>query len=325
MGWHEDAVDLARTGLNSGEITRELLLAGYFEGESFERCYERVRKYVRKHRGTTDYFGQNYIPEIHKENCIKENRIKFGLIGDTHLSNKWTQLTHLNTFYDICKEQGINVVYHCGDIDDGDQMRAGHQYELYNNGVDEHLADIINNYPKREGIVTKFITGNHDASIHKRCGLDIGKTIALARPDMIYLGKDYARVSLTPECDIELRHPWDGSSYAISQKSQKLIDNMDKDKPAILAIGHYHKADYCFYRGVHAFQVGCFEDRTPFEIGKNIQVSMGGWIVTVFFNKTGSIERILPEFIPFSEGIQNDYLNFVKLDKSNKMCYNTAR
>lgn len=310
--WKELSLELANEGLNSGEVSRFLLNCGYFSGDDYNTVYERVRKYVRRHRGKQNITTQNYTTETIRPAWDGITTIKFGLIGDTHISNKWTQLTFLHEYYDICERENVPIVYHCGDIDDGDQMRAGHQYELYNNGVDEHLADIIENYPYRDGIVTKFITGNHDASIYKRCGLDIGGVIAANRPDMWYLGRDYARVQLTPECDLELRHPWDGSSYAISQKSQKLIDNMDDNKPAIIAVGHYHKSEYCFYRGVHAFQVGCFQGRTPFEIGKNIQVSIGGWIVSVTVDEFGNVQRIVPEFISFNKDIQNDYLNFSK-------------
>ena len=86
----------------------------------------------------------------HKWNGDKNNC--FGLMGDTQINSKYTQLTHLHKFYDICKAEGIDTVYHTGDIDEGEQMRPGHQYECYEQGADDHVKEIIRVYPKREGI-----------------------------------------------------------------------------------------------------------------------------------------------------------------------------
>lgn len=235
--------------------------------------------------------------------------IRFALISDTHINSKYTQLTYLHEFYDLCKRKGISTVYHCGDIDEGEQMRVGHQYECYNQGADDHVAEIVRVYPQRDGIKTYFITGNHDASIIKRCGYDIGYAIAAKRKDMIYLGSNEALIRLTPNCTLELRHPWDGTAYSISYKVQKMIDAMNGGtKPNILAIGHYHKAEYLFYRNVHAFQTGCFQSDTPFTRGKGISVHTGGWIINVTVEKnTGYIRSVNPTFIPFYCGKKEDY------------------
>jgi len=139
--------------------------------------------------------------------------IRFGLMGDTQINSKYTQLTHLHKFYDICKAEGIDTVYHTGDIDEGEQMRPGHQYECYEQGADDHVKEIVRVYPKREGITTYFITGNHDASIIRRCGYDIGYPIAAQRDDMKYLGQLSAVIDLTPNCTLELRHPIDGTCF----------------------------------------------------------------------------------------------------------------
>jgi hypothetical protein len=188
-----------------------------------------------------------------------EKIIRFALMGDTQINSKYTQITHLHKFYDICQSEGIDTVYHTGDIDEGEQMRVGHQYECYEQGADDHVREIVRIYPKREGITTYFITGNHDASIIKRCGYDIGYPIANQRTDMKYLGQSGAVINLTPNCTLELRHPIDGTAYAVSYKMQKLIESMSGgEKPNILAVGHYHKMEYIFYRNVHCFQTGCF-------------------------------------------------------------------
>ena len=252
----------------------------------------------------------NVEPTKHKRKWDGATEIKIAVIGDTHLGSKYTQFKHLNDFYDVCKSEGVKDIYHVGDLTDGLKMRPGQEYELYVTSADDMIDDVIEKYPSRKGIVTHFITGNHDASIYKHVGYDIGKTISERREDMDYLGRDCAVINLTSKCTLELRHPWDGTAYSLSYKPQKMIEAMESDsKPNILAIGHYHKAEYLFYRNVHAFQTGCFQGQTPFTRGKGISVHLGGWIITVRVMKDGSIKSIIPQFIPYYKSITNDYKN----------------
>ena len=254
---------------------------------------------------------QNLEPNVVDTNWDGTNIIRFGLIGDTQFGSKYTQITYLHRFYKLCSEMEISNIYHTGDITDGLKMRPGHEYELYAISADEMRDDVIMNYPQISGITTHFITGNHDASLYKHVGYDIGQAIANERDDMEYLGRDCAVVYLTPNCTLELRHPWDGTAYAISYKPQKMIEAMESDsKPNILAIGHYHKAEYIFYRNVHCFQTGCFQGQTPFTRGKGISVHLGGWIITIKVDKNGHIKAISPMFIPFYTSIKDDYKNF---------------
>ena len=194
-----------------------------------------------------------------------------------------------------------------------EQMRPGHAYENYRQGADDHISEIIKNYPYREGITTHFITGNHDASFRKSCGLDIGKQIATKRPDMNYLGRDVANINITNKITMQLRHPWSGSAYALSYRPQKIVESMEAaclDKPDILCIGHYHKIEYLFYHGVHVFQTGCFQSATPFTTGKGISVSMGGWIVTVETDSEGNLKAITPKAVVYNKAIKEDYKNW---------------
>lgn len=273
--------------------------------------------------------GENIKEQSNVENKIVENKdvfkdsemkinaqpkttIRFGIISDTHICSKYTQLTYLHKFYDICKDIGITDIYHAGDIDDGEQMRPGHAYDNYKQGADEHIEEIIKNYPYREGITTHFITGNHDSSFRKSCGLDIGYQIQAKRKDMHYLCRDIATIDITDKVKMMLRHPWDGTTYALSYKPQKMIESMSnlKNKPQILCIGHYHKMEYMYYLGVHCLQTGCFQGATPFTIGKGIRTSIGGWIVEITLSDNGDIESFTPKAITFDSDILNDYKNF---------------
>lgn len=151
----------------------------------------------------------------------------------------------------------------------------------------------------------------HDASILKRAGHDIGRSIAEKRKDMVYLGADNALVMLTPNCSMLLTHPWAGSAYSISYRPQKMIEAMSGgEKPNILVIGHFHKAEYLFYRNIHSFQAGTFQAQTPFMRGKSLAAMLGGWIVEVEVNLDGTISKIKQEYIPYYQAIKDDWKNW---------------
>lgn len=312
--WHQLALECSAAGLNARQVADKI------EAEfGLTNMYSTVRSYIyrykKKNANNINKIKrtviQNQEPERHNSKWDGCQVLRFAIMGDTQFGSKYAQITYLNDFYDLCAREGITDIYHTGDLTDGLKMRAGHEYELYTISADEMRDDVIKNYPRRDGITTHFITGNHDASIYKHIGYDIGLAIANQRPDMKYLGRDCAVVNLTPNCTLELRHPWDGTAYAISYKPQKMVEAMESDsKPNILAIGHYHKCEYIFYRNVHVLQSGCFQSQTPFTRGKGISVHMGGWIVTVHVDENGYIQRFMPEFIPFYKCTKDDYKNY---------------
>ena len=317
--WQKKALALYEAGHTKAEISRQL--QEEMGAPTVEHARDRVRKFLKKHpqpavqpvpvpvtKGQKHEALENLTPKRHVMDWDGGRVIRFGLMGDTQINSKYTQLTHLHRFYDICASLGIDTVFHTGDLDEGEQMRPGHQYECYEQGADDHIAEIVRVYPRREGIKTYFITGNHDSSLYKRAGMDLGRAIADKRDDMIYLGRDCAVVKLTDKCTLELRHPWDGTAYALSYKPQKIIEAMEADsKPSILAIGHYHKVEYLFYRNVHCFQTGCFQSQTPFTRGKGISVHMGGWIVEILVGEGGAIKEIMPTLIPFYAAKEEDW------------------
>lgn len=297
-----------RFGTTEDEV-KALVYKAYY-GEEYVTMDGKAKKFFETH--IDPMVGCTYRPRTVKYDFRgEETVIRFGLISDTHINSNYTQLTHLHDFYNLCKAEGITEVYHAGDIDEGDQMRMGHQYECYRQGVDQHIDEIVKNYPRIDGIKTYFITGNHDYSIYKRSGIDIGKIIADRRDDMIYLGRDIARVELSKNCSMELRHPYDGGNSSISCKAQKIVDNYVNNKPSILAIGNYHKIDQLYYKGVHVIQTACFQGNTSFTIGKNIMNQCGGWIITVVLDKNGNIKRFIPELIPYDEDIIDDWKNWI--------------
>lgn len=257
---------------------------------------------------------QKTIPfqdNIHEEPWNGEKLIRFGLCGDNQSGSRYTQHTHLHSLYDVFQREGIETVYHSGDMFEGIKMRPGHEYEIHCYGVDDNVEFAARSYPKRKGIKTKFISGNHCHSFIKSSGCDIGALLAAQRDDLEYLGMSSALVNLTPNCKLELVHPLDGTAYAISYKIQKMIDSYHGgEKPNILAVGHYHKAEYLFYRNIYAYQTGTTQAQTPWMKGKQLAAHVGGWIVEVYVDGDGTITRSKGEFIPFYTMIKDDWKNW---------------
>lgn len=274
-----------------------------------------IRTHIRRHpkyKDKNDTYLEYVEPLVVKNKWTGDKIIRFGLMGDTQINSKYTQITHLHKFYDICQQEGIDTVYYTGDMDEGEEMRLGHKYETYTQGVDDHIDEIVKVYPIRKGITTHFITGNHDHSIYKRVGFDIGPVIQSRRPDMNYLGRDEATIMLTPNCSLGLRHPGDGTAYALSYKIQKMVDSLSGgEKPHIMAVGHYHKSEVLpLYRNVQCIQTGCFQAQTPFMRSKGLAAHMGGFLIEVNVDTEGTITRFKSEFIPFYKAIREDYKNW---------------
>lgn len=314
--WQQRALELTRAGMRPYEVRNRLESEGY---GSF--TYDKVQCYIKRHKNDSPEVTpasqrvvlENREPTHHSTKWDGTETIRFGLVSDTHLGSKYDQLTYLHEFYDLCEQEGITDIYHAGDVTDGLKMRTGHEFEVYTVAADEMVDNVIKNYPCRKNITTYFITGNHDASIYKHVGYDVGHAIARGRPDMVYLGRDCAVINLTPECTLELRHPWDGGAYSLSYRIQKMIEAMEADsKPNILVVGHYHKSLYMFYRNIHALYPGCFQSQTPFTRGKCISTQMGGYIVEVKVDKDGTIQAFKSQFVPFYKPAKDDYKKWKK-------------
>jgi hypothetical protein len=251
----------------------------------------------------------NMEHNIVEKNWLGDKVIRFGIASDAHMNSKYQQLTHLNHFYDICEAEGITTVYNPGDLAEGEYIsRRGHAYEIFNHSADDQVQYIIDNYPKRDGITTEFITGNHDHTFLKNAGYDIGKRIDMERDDMKYLGMNNASIMLTPNCRMDLSHPLDGSSYALSYSLQKSIEAMPVDDlPQIYIVGHHHKAIYLNTRGIHALEAGTFQAQSSWMKGKRLAAHVGGWIITVHVNDLGQVTRFIPEWVAFNKMVKDDF------------------
>lgn len=238
---------------------------------------------------------------------LKGEIFRFGVTGDNHLASRYQRLDVLNALFDTWDSQGIQTVYQLGNMIDGEARF--NKSDLLAYGMDGQARYFAKHWPKCPGITTHFVTGDdHEGWYVQREGVDIGRYIEnvareAGRKDLIYLGHmehDIAFQGRKQKSIMRLIHAGGGSAYATSYTAQKIVESYQGgEKPAVLLIGHYHKAEYGYPREVHCLQVGCTCDQTPFLRKKKIQVHVGGWTVEMMINPDGLITRFKSEWHPF--------------------------
>jgi hypothetical protein len=226
----------------------------------------------------------------------------FGAIADTHLCSVKERLDALYAFYRLCQSRGVKDIYHAGDLIAGQGVYSGQEYELKIFGADNQVNYFVANYPKLPGIITRFITGNHDMSYMKLAGLDVGVSIAEKRSDMQYLGMLSGEVEINNVKMIQLLHPDGGMPYAVSYRGQRIAEHIASgDKPRVLLLGHLHVNVAMLYRNMAIFQCGCFEGQTTLLLRKGINPVIGGYLISLKIGKDSrqSLVGIVSEFVPF--------------------------
>lgn len=212
---------------------------------------------------------------------FKNGLLHFGIVSDTHLGSKFERLDALEVMYNKFQKEGIKTVFHVGDLTDGLNVYRGQEYELKVLGQEAQIDYAIKKYPKRDGIQTIVIGGNHDIKMYERGGADPLVQIARAREDIKYIGPYSARVKMSDKINMDLLHPMGNQAYAVSYKAQRAINAMNPDDlPNILVYGHYHNSLYLNYRGIDFIQAPCFKDQSlQFEKRLGLNSNIGGWII----------------------------------------------
>ncbi len=248
---------------------------------------------------------QNPPPLAHNQHRHTWGRkhLKFGLCSDTHYGSKYCDRKAIEDLYARFNAAGVSRVYHAGDVTEGSERRKGHSYECDAYGFNAQVEAAAAHWPKlANGGKTYFITGDHDGWHRDAGGANVGPFLEKLRPDLVFLGECQATVEFTPNCRLMLAHPAKGTSYAISYQVQKMIEALaGGTKPHILAVGHYHKAEYFFYRNIHAFQTGCLQRQTGWMRRMGLSAHMGGWIIDLTLKPDGSIDRLQMELVPYYE------------------------
>ncbi len=246
--------------------------------------------------------------EARVDHSTREARLRIGIVSDTHLGSKQQQLSHLEDFYARCQAAGVTDVYHAGDLLAGDGVYKGQTGEIFQHGEDDQVDYAAEAYPRREGVRTHVIGGNHDLVFVMHGGADPIRQLAAMRDDIDYLGPYSAWVQLAPNCVLYLVHGAGATAYAISYKLQKLIESFEGGrKPHLAAVGHWHQRAYMFARNVHGMLAGCFEAQTDFERRRALQPQIGGTILELEFADDGSVQTVKPEFVTYLVPKERDW------------------
>ena len=273
----------------------------------------KLENYLVSYNTSTQCYAMEHNIAVKREtydhSIGKLTEFEFVVCSDSHLCQTKQQLSFINFIYDEAERRKITKVYHAGDITDGFYKNRPEQiYDLFKIGADEQKDYVVKNWPKRDGIKTYLIIGNHDETHIKNGGFNIGKAIANERDDFEYLGIGHARILLTPNCIMDLLHPLDGSSYAVSYSGQKYMDALTGgDKPNILFVGHHHKCLYFPYRNIHYFEVPSMTGQSAWMKRKRIANSSGAWFIKLTVDEEGTIVSIKPEHIMQYKYLENDY------------------
>ena len=228
-----------------------------------------------------------------------DNRLRFGVVADTHGGSKKERLADLHRTYDKFQRDGISTVFHAGDWTEGIGVYRGQEYEVFKHGQDEQIDHVIENYPRRDGITTYGITGNHDLRQTERGGIDPLVPITRQRKDIVYMGQMVSMAQIADNLWAEVIHPAGGSAYALSYKAQRDINNRPPENlPDILLYGHFHHAYYMHYRNIDFLQVPCFKDAGAWEKRLGLNPTVGAWEVDVRISDGDEghrIEQFTPE------------------------------
>lgn len=240
-------------------------------------------------------------------NKMSTNTHRFGALGDSHLCSRYERLDVLNALYDEYERQKIKVVYNTGNWIDGEARFNTHDIHVH--GMDHQIDYFLKNYPQRKGITTYLITGDdHEGWYSQRFGVNVGEIMQMraermGRHDLKFIGHMEADIIIKApkgETMIRVLHPGGGSAYALSYTVQKIVESYTgNEKPDVLLVGHYHKIEYSYVRGVHCIQTGTTMDQSPFMRKKRLAAHLGGWIIELSTDDVGAVTSFKQQAFPF--------------------------
>lgn len=245
-------------------------------------------------------------PISHYEEKVPFNskRLKFGVISDLHMGHQNFREDILEHAIKYFRHQKVEFVLIPGDILEGMSGREGHIYELKYIGATNQLNYGVEMLSQIEQPMYAITAKNsHDGwfSSKNDMGFEVGPELERRIKNFKFLGYDEADLNLDNGLIIRMTHPGGGTSYAISYQLQKYINSISGGKkPHLLFEGHYHKAEYIFYRNIHAYDAGTLQEQTIYMRKKHSPAMLGYWVIDVRANKQG-VDSVRSEFVPFYE------------------------
>jgi predicted phosphodiesterase len=233
----------------------------------------------------------------------------FGAISDTHLCSNAERLDIINFAYETFEKRGIKQVFHSGDNVDGMDVYRGHNNNIKVYGDMAQAAYFIKKFPRKEGITTYTISGNHDLATYLKTGNDLVSLIVNGfrhegrdiegRGDIKYLGHYAHRLILPQQVTVELIHPLGSNPYSKSYKQQRRSENMDRNtRPDLQISGHFHDFSFIWAGGTYFLAMPGFQDAT--EYFKRLGLPRGmGFVIVHYRIKDGRFSSLSPEVFMF--------------------------
>lgn len=239
---------------------------------------------------------------------LRGETVRLGIVSDTHLCSKEEAADELQLAYDAFAAEGITEVLHAGDLVAGRGIYRTQDQDLRVHTAEGQVDYAVEHYPRREGITTRMIAGNHDIEgAFGQIGFDPVAAVAARREDIDYLGPWEAWLDYSPNperpCYVHLLHGKGGMSYSVSYKAQKFADSYPPGrKPAVSVIGHFHVRGDWTHRGIQILFPGAFEWRTALGVRLGLTPAVGFHIVEMTIGQDGSLVGWAPRWMPFYEG-----------------------
>jgi predicted phosphodiesterase len=235
---------------------------------------------------------------------LEGDSLRVGVVSDTHVGSRECAYEALELAYDWFAKEGIVEVWHTGDFGDGRGIYRGQASEVEHRTLDEQVQLLVDRYPRREGIRTRGIGGNHDLEGDAAAvGLDITAAFAARRDDVDYLGPYGSWLEAHGGAFVHLLHGRGGMTYAYSYKAQKLVDGYPGGrKPAVLICGHWHVRGSFEARGVQVLFPGCTQWQSKFMERLGLQPAVGFHLLEMTLGDDGSLVQFSPRWFRVWEG-----------------------
>jgi|GEM_PF-799246 len=252
---------------------------------------------------------------------LSEREIIFGIASDLHFGSRACQITALNEFCEICRRESVAHIFVPGDICSGFSVYQGQVYDVYAHGAEEQENSTLCNLP--EGFKWWMLGGNHDYNfIRSGGGHNPLLYLASRREDINYVGFDQVEIPLLDNVDMILFHPSGGIPYSYSYRLQKTVEQISFDELNKIArqakefqtlkfviAGHLHIQLQAMFGPILGIQAGCFEGQTNYLKRKGLFPTIGGWILKVCLDTSGTIRNFEAKFYIFPE-IEDDWKNY---------------
>jgi biotin operon repressor/predicted phosphodiesterase len=235
-------------------------------------------------------------------------------VSDTHIGHHSELIPILNEAYDKFQERGIKTVNHTGDITNGSPKHQEHNKgEVREFRATPLINDVISMYPRRKGIITYAISGDHDRWFLDEVGLDILDSISRSRHDIKHLGIQQGERE-NDRILILLRHFNWGTGYAKSYKPQQVIEGgilkeieqesgIYRGKVLCVLSGGGHVYCSMLYKGIIFILMPCLQGKTGFISGLGKISDVGFIIYSITYSKNGTLTRFRIEF--FNRGAES--------------------